>query len=152
MYMCHATALRSVAHYRCDVLGGMGLGTSLVRARANFLVLQKFSPPLRSANFFFWLYNQLFVPPNSIRGMSGFYVKIYWAEKLNQIWVPLNTVDYFKWMNYWISDSACFLLTRRQLIPKRKGEELSFCEMVGEWKSLGCALFWHCFRRETEFP
>ena len=34
---------------------GMGLGTLLVRARANFLVLQKISPPLRSAIFFFWL-------------------------------------------------------------------------------------------------
>ena len=54
----------------------------------------------------------------------------YGEEKLYQIWVPLNTVDYFKWMNYWISDSACFLLTRRQLIPKRKGEELSFVKWL----------------------
>ena len=142
--------------------GGKFLEYQKVRARANQWCAKPHTPQhitsvmchgtervgtSRMPFFYWWRHNQLFVPPNSIRGMWR-----YGEEKLYQIWVPLNTADYFKWMNYWISDSACFLLTRRQLIPKRKGEELSFCEMVGEWKGLGCALFWHCFRRETEIP
>ena len=148
--MCPRAPFRGTLQMWCA--GGVwGLAHHWFALTRTFWYSKNFPPQF--AQPFFFMVAQLIIcstkfHPWYVRFLCG----RYGAGKLNQIWVPLNTIDYFKWMNYWISDSACFLLTRRQLIPNRKGEELSFCEMVGEWKSLGCALFWHCFRRETEIP
>jgi hypothetical protein len=68
---------RSVPWHITDVMcwGVWGLAHYMGRARADHTPIPKIFPPTSLGQFFLWLFIKLFVPPNSIRGMSGFYVQ-----------------------------------------------------------------------------